>query len=102
MSDLRVVTTDGNEKILESAAIQSLADELRGRLVLAGDGGYDEARRVWNGMIDRRPALIARCAGAGDVLAAVRFARTHENPRVGQRWRPQHHWQCRVRSRADD
>jgi FAD/FMN-containing dehydrogenase len=78
MSDLRVVTTDGNEKILESASIQSLADELRGRLVLAGDGGYDEARRVWNGMIDRRPALIARCAGAGDVLAAVRFARTHE------------------------
>ncbi|TMJ44877.1 MAG: FAD-dependent oxidoreductase, partial [Alphaproteobacteria bacterium] len=41
------------------------------------DGGYDEARTVWNGMINRRPALIARCTGAADVIAAVRFARTH-------------------------
>ena len=72
MSDLRVVTTDGNEKILESASIQSLADELRGRLVLAGDGGYDEARRVWND--DRPPAGAdrslrggGRCVGGGAV-----------------------------------
>jgi FAD/FMN-containing dehydrogenase len=46
--------------------------------VQPGEGDYDEARRVWNGMIDRRPALIARCAGVADVIAAVRFARTHE------------------------
>ncbi len=78
MSDLRFVTTSGSEKILEDAAIQDFADSLRGRLLRAGDTGYDEARRVWNGMIDRRPALIARCTGAGDVMAAVRFARSHE------------------------
>jgi FAD/FMN-containing dehydrogenase len=78
MPDLRVVTTSGSEKFFEDAAIQEFADTLRGRLLRAGDAGYDEARRVWNGMIDRRPALIARCTGAGDVMAAVRFARSHE------------------------
>src|SRR5208282_3110109 len=62
---------------LEEAAAQNLADGLRGRLLRPGDDRYDEARKVWNGMIDRRPALIARCTGAADVLAAVRFARAH-------------------------
>jgi FAD/FMN-containing dehydrogenase len=47
----------------------------RGVLLRPGEEGYDEARRVWNGAIDRKPALIARCAGADDVVAAVRFAR---------------------------
>ncbi len=58
------------------------ADELRGRfrgaLLRPGEEGYDEARRVWNGAIDRRPALIARCAGADDVVEAVRFARDRD------------------------
>ena len=45
-----------------------------------GEEGYDEARRVWNGAIDRRPALIARCAGADDVAVAVRYAREHDLP----------------------
>ena len=62
----------------------SLTDELktglRGRLLRPGDDGYDEARRLWNGMFDRRPALIARCAGAADVVSAVRFARDHGLP----------------------
>ena len=78
MTDLRVVTSDGGDTILETAAVQGLADSLRGRLLRPGDGGYDEARKVWNGMIDRRPALIARCAGVADVVGAVRFAREHE------------------------
>src|SRR5215469_18850885 len=77
MTDLRVVTTEGNDKILEETAVQNFADLLRGRLLRPGDGGYDEARKVWNGMIDRHPALIARCAGAADVIAAVHFARDH-------------------------
>jgi FAD/FMN-containing dehydrogenase len=51
---------------------------MRGRLLQAGDAGYDEACKVWNGMIDRRPALIARCAGTADVLSAVKFAKAHE------------------------
>ena len=77
MTDVRVITTDGGDKILELAAIEKFADALRGRLVQPGEAGYDEARRVWNGMIDRHPALIARCAGPADVMAAVRFARDH-------------------------
>jgi FAD/FMN-containing dehydrogenase len=78
MADLRVVTSGGGNKMIESATVDALAEGLRGRLLRREDDGYDQARRVWNGMIDRRPALIARCAGAGDVIAAVRFARTQE------------------------
>src|ERR1700739_5018694 len=77
MTDLRIITANGTDAILEEATVQNFADSLRGRLLHPGDGGYDEARKVWNGMIDRRPAMIARCAGVADVIAAVRFARTH-------------------------
>src|SRR5215469_14250892 len=78
MTDLRVITSDGGDRILEEAAVQAFADSLRGPLLRPDDGGYDEARKVWNGMIDRHPALIARCAGVADIIATVRFAREHE------------------------
>ncbi|RZS37773.1 FAD/FMN-containing dehydrogenase [Herbihabitans rhizosphaerae] len=55
-----------------------LSDRLDGHLLLPGDDGYDQARTVWNAMIDRRPRLIVRCASDRDVVAAVRFARAHE------------------------
>jgi FAD/FMN-containing dehydrogenase len=55
-----------------------LRSRFRGALLQPGEEGYDEARRVWNGAIDRRPSLIARCAGADDVVAAVRYARERE------------------------
>src|SRR5690349_12999421 len=48
---------------------------LRGEVIEPGDPGYDDARKVHNGMIDRRPRVIARCADVADVIAAVRFAR---------------------------
>ncbi len=51
--------------------------QLRGDLILPGDGSYEEARKVWNGMIDRRPGLIVRCAGVADVIQAVKFAGKH-------------------------
>jgi FAD/FMN-containing dehydrogenase len=50
---------------------------LRGALLAPGDAGYDAARRVWNGSIDRKPALIARCTGPADVVGAVKFARAN-------------------------
>jgi FAD/FMN-containing dehydrogenase len=49
-----------------------------GEVVQPGDPTYDDSRRIWNGQIDRRPALVARCRGVADVIAAVRFAREHE------------------------
>ncbi len=61
-------------------AAKTLEGELQGELIRPGDGAYDEARSIWNGMIDRRPALIARCARPEDVAAAVRFAVAQELP----------------------
>src|SRR5437867_880468 len=58
--------------------MEGLRGRFRGALLLPGEEGYDEARRVWNGAIDRKPALIARCAGADDVVEALRFARERD------------------------
>ena len=77
MTDIHIATVDGTGKVLEEATVRSFADGLRGPLLSPGDAGYEETRKVWNGMIDRRPALIARCAGVTDVAAAVGFARSH-------------------------
>jgi FAD/FMN-containing dehydrogenase len=63
---------------LDEMAIQGFAAGFHGELFRPGDGGFDDARRVWNGMIDRTPALIARCAGVADVVAAVNFAREQQ------------------------
>jgi hypothetical protein len=65
-------------RVIDAAAFADLRTRFRGALLRPGEEGYDEARRIWNGAIDRRPAVIARCAGADDVTAAVRFAREHE------------------------
>jgi FAD/FMN-containing dehydrogenase len=58
-----------------SPSTDTLADQLDGRLIGPADPEYDTARSVWNGMIDRRPAMVAACASVGDVVAALRFAR---------------------------
>src|SRR6516225_861886 len=62
---------------LDSAAVETLRAELRGDLLDPASPAYDAARVVWNGLIDRRPALIARCRNSADVAASVRFARDH-------------------------
>ncbi|AOY56829.1 FAD-binding oxidoreductase [Desulfococcus multivorans] len=73
----RVVRCDGSSVLLEKAAVDGFRERLRGTLITPADEAYDSARRVWNGMIDRRPGLMIRCAGTADVIAAVNFAREH-------------------------
>ena len=58
--------------------IEVLAADFRGAVLRPGDAGYDDARSIWNAMIDRRPSIVARCAGAADVISAVNFAREHD------------------------
>ncbi len=72
-----VMTLEGTKRELDTTAVDDLRGRMRGPLLAAGDDGYDAARRIWNAMIDKRPGLIARCAGTADVREAVRFAATH-------------------------
>jgi FAD/FMN-containing dehydrogenase len=60
--------------------LEGLRASLRGATLQPGDDGYEQARRIWNGMIDRHPAVIARCTGNADVMAAIRFARARGLP----------------------
>jgi FAD/FMN-containing dehydrogenase len=60
---------------LKAPALDSFRSRIRGDLITPDDGRYDQARRVWNAMIDKRPALIAACAGPADVVATVNYAR---------------------------
>jgi FAD/FMN-containing dehydrogenase len=78
MEDLRVTTNIGAEAVLGEVVVEAFRADLRGQLLRAGEDGYEEARRVYNGMIDRRPALIARCAGVADVIHCINSARAHQ------------------------
>lgn len=68
------------ELIISSEALRSFEERFHGTLILPGDAEYDDARHVWNGMIDRYPAVIARCADAADVATAIDFARRYDLP----------------------
>ena len=77
MADVIATTTMGHTIPLDAAVVTAFQTRLRGALLSPGADGYDAARKVWNGNIDRRPALIARCTGVADVMEAVHFARAH-------------------------
>jgi FAD/FMN-containing dehydrogenase len=65
-------------RVLGEATVQELREAVRGEVLTPADDEYDEARQVWNGAHDGRPAVIVRCAGAADVIAAVGFARSND------------------------
>ena len=75
--EVPAVGASGQQLVLKPSMIDELRAALRGQLLLPGQDGYDAARKVWNGAFDRRPALIARCLGAADVVQAVDFARSN-------------------------
>jgi FAD/FMN-containing dehydrogenase len=73
-----IMTLSGNRNAFPAPQISALRSGLRGPVLLAGEEGYEAARRVWNGNVDRRPAAIVRCMNAADVRQAVVFAREHD------------------------
>ena len=75
--DLKIKSINGDVASISTEAVDELRSNLRGQLIDANSENYNQARSVWNALIDRRPALIARCAGAADVIAAVNFARKY-------------------------
>ena len=77
MTEIEIATPTGRQVGLNADAIKQLRSGLRGAALLQGDDGYDAARKIYNAMIDRRPAAIARCAGAADVICAVNFGRSN-------------------------
>lgn len=77
MTHETITNFDTSAKI-DHAALTALRGGFRGVVLQPGDEPYDEARRLWNGMIDKRPALIARCAGVADVIESVRFAQDQD------------------------
>ena len=76
--EIQAVGRTGGEVALTAAEVKEFGASLYGQLLMPGNDGYDQARVIWNGMFDQRPGLIARCAGATDVMKAVDFSRTHD------------------------
>jgi FAD/FMN-containing dehydrogenase len=72
------VSLDGKAIELEKAAVNELTDSLSGTVLLSGHPAYDNVRKIWNGMHDKRPALIARCVNSSDISKAVTFARERQ------------------------
>ncbi|MCC6774698.1 MAG: FAD-binding oxidoreductase [Gemmatimonadaceae bacterium] len=77
MTQLLDTPSPSTVPLVDPGMLRSLRPLLRGDVIATDDPGYDEARAIWNGMINRRPAAIARCLGVADVLAALQFAREH-------------------------
>ncbi|HEV7609090.1 MAG TPA: FAD-binding oxidoreductase [Steroidobacteraceae bacterium] len=76
--ELPILSRTGKPLLLTRAEVEELRAGLHGALLLNGDTGYEQARRIWNGAFDRHPAAIVRCANATDVVDAVQFARSHD------------------------
>ena len=70
--------TTNSGAAVEESVIEAFAPTIRGDVIRPGDDAYDEARQVFNAMIDKRPGLIVQCAGVADVINSVNFARSND------------------------
>lgn len=77
MDNINVRLNTGDYAILSESSLAEFRAAMRGEILTAADASYDEARQIWNGMHDKRPALIARCTGVADVIDSVNFARNN-------------------------
>jgi FAD/FMN-containing dehydrogenase len=77
MSTISALDRDGSKIELDTKHVDALRASLRGTLLTSADAAYHDSRSIWNAMIDRHPALIARCVGVADIMAGVKFARDH-------------------------
>jgi FAD/FMN-containing dehydrogenase len=77
MTEISLALLQGGATVLGADTVADFRQTLRGNICLPQEAGYDEARTIWNAMIDRHPGAVVRCRGAADIIAAVRFARKH-------------------------
>ena len=77
MATVTMKRSDGSDDGIGSSALDDLSGSLGGSVLTTSSDGYDEARVIWNAMIDKRPGMIVQCANTGDVSKAVQFARSH-------------------------
>jgi FAD/FMN-containing dehydrogenase len=77
MTEIRLASLQGGATVVGSDTLAAFRETLRGNVCLPGEAGYDEARTIWNAMIDRHPGAVIRCRGAADIMRAVTFAREH-------------------------
>jgi len=78
MADLKLADAQGGERIVPRNEVERFTEKFKGEVLHPADTAYDDARTVWNGMVDKHPGLIARCTGTDDVVTCVNFARDHE------------------------
>lgn len=78
MQNLKITTKMGTSSVLDGSIVKEFKSGFRGELLTDADKDYDEVRVIWNGMHDKRPAVIARCTGVADVIAAVNFSRNND------------------------
>jgi len=74
---ISVICLDGDTLTLPDSEFESFKKTFKGKILTREKDGYEDARRIWNGMIDRHPGIIARCSNSRDVIEAVKFARTY-------------------------
>ncbi|MFX1522579.1 MAG: FAD-binding oxidoreductase [Promethearchaeota archaeon] len=75
---LKAIEMDGKDTLIDEKEIDEFRSKIRGKVILEGEESYEKARKIWNGIIDKKPALIVRCEGVADVIYSVNFARIHQ------------------------